>query len=682
VFTTMSTHPSGFPGTVTTHRSLLRAMYYPTDARCRENDVIDLTRSRIIRRHSSRSSNGTESPTETATVAPVVSMGGSETEISPLPQKGGDKRRGGRKAPPANDVLRIGKGPTSPSSLLTRRQLLRLSPKQRSALLEARLRERRSSMSHLDAARHNARSNLRYLRDNGALNLRENIRTMKRLLFEDGRSAGGDESGGGRSSVASSATAAREGGGGIDWERAPSEVVSNVKRNITGLRNWIHVITDGAIPASSSSGGDVAGMGGGSVATRIRDFHERKQKADGALVMDNWWIGKNVAIALLPGLLIHLYFWSLQDEMREYYSRSERMERDKIMGNAVADDGTLDCGGGGGRRGGGMGDGTPSKVDVRNGGNTGIYSVLIPDGGNAWDKLRTVVEDVFLGGAEKRINELKVAQDRATDEKDASDLHTTPAAESSSGQGPDTSSGGGTIPVNSSTVDEETDIRVLLERVRALERQLGIGAGATSSPEEGARRHSAEELRKEHELKRKLERIRQSPIQNRREDSLEAKWRNEANGSKGLDRDVQVNDGDNPSEQSRVNYFINLTSMVVAGILNEIWTNLGLSNEALTIDEHNTEKNQSIDSSHSCTDDHTAIASDSKLISAGLPNVSSAIDITKSITENKIVPAVFSNVDEIYYSNDDTRLGGRIYNWAANMWRLLHKSLRPGEDRK
>jgi hypothetical protein len=49
----------------------------------------------------------------------------------------------------------------------------------------------------------------------------------------------------------------------------------------------------------------------------MRAFHEMKQKGSGALVMDNWWIGKNVAVTLLPGLLVHLYFWYLQDEMRE-----------------------------------------------------------------------------------------------------------------------------------------------------------------------------------------------------------------------------------------------------------------------------------------------------------------------------------------------------------------------------
>ena len=40
--------------------------------------------------------------------------------------------------------------------------------------------------------------------------------------------------------------------------------------------------------------------------------------------MDNWWIGKNVGLTLL-------YFWSLQDKMRECFLRYERMEMEKIM---------------------------------------------------------------------------------------------------------------------------------------------------------------------------------------------------------------------------------------------------------------------------------------------------------------------------------------------------------------
>ena len=251
-----------------------------------------------------------------------------------------------------------------------------------------------------------------------------------------------------------------------------------MQRNLSSFRNWIHNVTDGRIPTSSSTGGDGTGGGGGgggSVATRMWAFHEMKQKGSGALVMDNWWIGKNVAVALLPGLLVHLYFWYLQDEMREYYSGAERMERERIMGATTVDaDGD-----------------SPSNKDGEVGGsNEGIYSTLIPAGGGAWDRLRTVVEDLFLRGVERRISELKVARGRATEDDDeASDQHaTTPTHSPPNHPGIEISpstGGGRPIPESSSSVDVDPDVRLLIERVEALKRQLGIGVdGGTSSSEE------------------------------------------------------------------------------------------------------------------------------------------------------------------------------------------------------
>ncbi len=60
--------------------------------------------------------------------------------------------------------------------------MLRLTPQERSILHNARRRERKGSMmSHLDCPRANARSNLRYLRDEACdgTNFRANVHTMK-----------------------------------------------------------------------------------------------------------------------------------------------------------------------------------------------------------------------------------------------------------------------------------------------------------------------------------------------------------------------------------------------------------------------------------------------------------------------------------------------------------------------
>ncbi|KAL3765622.1 hypothetical protein ACHAW5_008279 [Stephanodiscus triporus] len=488
---------------------------------------------------------------------PMVSSSSSSPADPPpssssTPRKNGRRRRRRRRGGISSSSSSPLPPPSSretPSSIarilelspLTRRQALRLTPRQRAAVLrESSIRGGGAavSASYLESARANARANLRYLRDKagdgGAANFRANVDVMRRLLFDGdvdavvasaGRNAPRD------GSSSSSSPGGRE--TGIDWERAPSEVASNLRRNLHEFRGWLHAITDGRIPASSSSsssssagGASDGGGSGGSVATRIRDFHEMKQ-GSGALVMDNWWIGKNVALALLPGLIVHLYFWSLQDEMREYFSRYERIEREKIMGTLTTTATTTTLEGEGetidGRRGGG------DSVVVVDGNNSGINSALIPGEGNAWDRLKVVVEDLFLGGAERRISELKGAQGRKMDDEDASsDRHTAPVANSSPNRGDEMSDDASLAPVyNSSTVNDDPNVRMLLERIEALERQLGIGVGATMSEDE-LRRRRAEKLREEHEMRRKIERIRQSPIQNRREDSLEARWRNEA----------------------------------------------------------------------------------------------------------------------------------------------------------
>ena len=528
-------------------------------------------------------------------------------------------------------------------------------------------------MSRLDRARANARSNMRYLRDEAGdgTNFRANVRTMKRLFF-------GTKDVDGVVVASSGQLQVRPGGGGevgnIDWERAPSEVASNLRRNLSSFRNWVHDVTDGRIPASSSTGGGGTGGGGGSVATRMRAFHEMKQKGSGALVMDNWWIGKNVAVALLPGLLVHLYFWYLQDEMREYYSGAERMERERIMGTTMVDaDGD-----------------SPSNKDGEDGGrNEGIYSALIPGGDGVWDRLRTVVEDLFLGGAERRISELKVARGRATEDDDeASDRHaTTPAHSPPNRTGAEISpstGGGRPIPASSSSVDVDPDVRLLIERVQALERQLGIGVdGGTSSSEKKLRRRvSAEEARREeHEMKRKVERMRQSPIRNRREDSLEARWRNEARSGNEQNDDLRVIDGDDASDRSYSRYFAKLLSMeVFHKTIKEIGSIIGLSEEAPADAERDVQGHAGVDSSHSSTGDDIIAAADSNPNSAAMQNLPSARVISESIPEVMIAPATSSSVDDADEPSDDARRGGRIHHWAVNTLRLLRTPSRPGAE--
>ena len=104
-------------------------------------------------------------------------------------------------------------------------------------------------------------------------------------------------------------------------------------------------------------------------------------------------------------------------------------------------------------------------------------------------------------------------------------------------------------------------------------------------------------------------------------------------------------------------------------------------NEASTADDRNAEKKQEVHPSHSFADDRVIIDAD-LMNSAGLVNIPNARDVSGSINEIKIVPYTCSNVDNMDNSSDYAQRGGRIYHWAANTWRFLHRSFRPGEDKK
>ena len=72
---------------------------------------------------------------------------------------------------------------TNDIKLLTRKQLLRLTPKQRSNLHRHRLQQHKDSMSYLQQARTNVRSNLNYLGDTAGSNFKKNIKTIHRYYL-------------------------------------------------------------------------------------------------------------------------------------------------------------------------------------------------------------------------------------------------------------------------------------------------------------------------------------------------------------------------------------------------------------------------------------------------------------------------------------------------------------------
>ena len=175
--------------------------------------------------------------------------------------------------------------------------------------------------------------------------------------------------------------------------------------------------------------------------------------------------------------------------------------------------------------------------------------------------------------------------------------------------------------------------------------------------------------------------MRQSPIRNRREDSLEARWRNEARSGNKRNGDVRVIDGEGASDRSYSRLFAKLMPMELFDkTIKNIGSIIGRSGEAPTDAERDVQGHQGVDSSHSSTDDDIIATTDSNPNLVAVQNVPSARVISESIPEVVIAPATSSSDDDADEPTNDARQGGRIRHWVVNTWRLLHSPSRPGAD--
>ena len=505
---------------------------------------------------------------------------------------------------------------------LTRKDILRLTPHQRAIVHKHRHTEYINSLSHLDRARINVRSNVRYLKDkaNVGTNLENNIRTLKNLFL--GKAKEGEGVTQPQNKMRSSSKAEDVEEVGIDWERAPDEIKANIRSNLSILQNWIHKVTDGRIPLAATAATNVSSSGdnvAGSVANRIRAFHEMKQNQP--LIMDNWWIGKNILIALLPGAVLHVYFLSLQDEMKVYFARYEQVEREKLgLGSRSLDGGE-------------------EKKGVS------IISALKPnDEESAWDKMKNVVDDLLFGGAERRIHELQ--QQAAQQQSRTKDDDELKKAEVSRMKEVDESKNASTLNLNdSSTVNEiKPDIQTLLSRIEALEKQLG------NNNSNGMTSLSDNELRQRQEKeRRRLERMQQhqSPIQNRRDASLRAKF-NEIDSRNNNVQTINEEDSDNNDATTYFQYLAQFVSMEIATkTINHIRSMIGLSGE-VKIDDNII----------------TMVGVDA------VDNKCRSDEQTMVITDNS--PSI--NVSDVNEASNEVSRIGRIYRWVSSKWRIPKSS--------
>jgi len=444
--------------------------------------------------------------------------------------------------PPHPSLFNSTTSSTNDIKLLTRKQLLRLTPKQRSNLHRHRLQQHKDSMSYLQQARTNVRSNLNYLGDTAGSNFKKNIKTIQRLfrgeeeVFKEEIAVEGSSLKQQQQSKQLNPQQQQQQDQqvvGLDWERLPSEIQHNVQSNLVTVQNWLHKATDGMIPSpslvnadtttsSSSSSSSSSSIIGGSVATRVQQFHQAKQSR--GLVMDRQWLAWNIALALLPGALIGIYLNSMQDEMKEYYAKLEEQERARILGPSAVIDGTM------------KGDNNSQQQQEEQSSSKkkegmGISSALILEGGGVFDKVKMAVNDLFLGGVEERVGKARDVEDKDDDNNDDTaeqqqhlEEHSTTSTLIPTQHGE--SAIASTTNQSPSEAEATLDpaMKVLLQRIESLEKQLGID-------DKGSNHHlsSSNEQEKEQreQIGKHIKTSRQSPMQIRRDASLASKWSKE-----------------------------------------------------------------------------------------------------------------------------------------------------------
>ena len=440
---------------------------------------------------------------------------------------------------------------TTPSTneikLLTRKQLLRLTPKQRSNLYRHRLQQHKDSMSYLQQARTNVRSNLNYLGDTAGSNFKKNIEVIQRLFRGEEEEVWKDEIVEGtkqqqQQQQRSKQLKSQQEKDELDWERLPSEIKQNVQSNLVTVQNWLHKATDGMIPSPSLVHTDgtttsSSSIIGGSVATRVQEFHQAKQSR--GLVMDRKWFAWNIALALLPGALIGLYLNYMQDEMKEYYIKLEEQERARILGpSAVVVDGN---------------EGKESQQEEQNRNKEqkgmGISSAFVLEGGGVFEKVKMAVNDLFLEGVEERIGKVRDVEDDTTESHQQEEKEQSTTSASVPVHEED-ASGNQTLSESETALDPA--MKLLLQRIESLEKQLGIDSKGSNNhlSSDGQQQQQQQHQRENIDKYAKERPSRQSPLQSRRDASLASKWTKEEEVKSRVEADAVLTKTDDASDSN------------------------------------------------------------------------------------------------------------------------------------
>jgi len=282
---------------------------------------------------------------------------------------------------------------------------------------------------------------------------------------------------------------------------------------------------------------------------------------------------------------------------------------------------------------------------------------------------------LFLGGVEEKISRHRSKQQKQENgEQDDSVVETTNNQPTSSVLPSDVPENNSSLPADTSSTTPNKDldptIQTLLHRIEALEQQLGTTSTSTKLKEDLHKKQEQQEQRqKEHQLKRRIERLRQSAIQNRREDKLEAEWREEEANKKKSKVHAQNNIQDEDDESSSSS---SSSSFLFWDVMNFTKSMIELSIESTQASL----KQKIKEVFDTFVDESGGSSVDEEVIS-------SALDSTEQPREADVVSIVVSadasdltNTDSIkneiqQESNPDSTSGGslRLRRWIGKLWK-------------
>ncbi|KAL7468033.1 hypothetical protein ACHAXS_008255 [Conticribra weissflogii] len=441
---------------------------------------------------------------------------------------------------------------------LTRKQILRLTPKQQQQLKKLRKDQYLQSQSFasrkLKEVRSNVRSNIQYIGSTIDTNFKRNVKTIQRIF--QGEKVWEEED---RVETAQHHQLHKQHPkkksndpeeldlSNIDLERLPSELKANLKSNISTIQNLLHKATNGMIPSAAYVNDPNNPETGGSIHTRLRKFHDIKTAESTHLVMDTRWFVYNFLFALLPGTIVALVCLSVEDERKAFFAEMERMEREKVLG-VKADygedvSGERNGGDDDGCRGGGRHAADGGSVNAaQNEGSMDISSAIVMEGGSVFDKLGKAFNDLFLVGRSGQHPREDEPTQQSCAPCDVEPLGTPPKdnetrratklfTSETMAKRPDAEQG----QSSNANDGDEINIAMLLERIQSLEKQFGVatesnvsnGTKTDANNVNSAERETQEKERQQHEMEYRLRRLQQSPIQNRRDDDLRTRWLNQ-----------------------------------------------------------------------------------------------------------------------------------------------------------